>query len=206
VLSHPYLMASFAYSGTTSPIHRGVFLARNVLGRGLRPPPEAVSPLPPELHAQLTTRERVTLQTRPAACVSCHGMINPLGFTLERFDAVGRLRSEEKGRAIDATGSYQVRSGETVTFEGARELAAFLARSDETHDAFVEQLFHAVVKQPAAAYGSQTLTNLRQSFAANAFNIRKLLIEIVATTAFPPSPGQTDKPAWSQPVASRSVP
>ena len=83
-------MASFAYTATSSPIHRGVFLARSVLGRSLRPPPEAVAPLPPDLHADLTTRERVTLQTKPEACQSCHGMINPLGFTLEHFDAVGR--------------------------------------------------------------------------------------------------------------------
>ncbi len=44
VLTHPYLMASFAYTGDSSPIHRGVFLARGVLGVALRPPPEAVHP------------------------------------------------------------------------------------------------------------------------------------------------------------------
>ena len=63
LLTHPYLLAGYAYGATTSPIHRGVFIARSVLGRGLRPPPEAVTPLPPELHADLTTRERISLQT-----------------------------------------------------------------------------------------------------------------------------------------------
>ena len=72
VLSHPYLMASFAYTGSSSPIHRGVFVARSVLGRGLKQPPIAVSPLAPDLHASLNTRERVTLQTSPAACMTCH--------------------------------------------------------------------------------------------------------------------------------------
>jgi len=90
ILSHPYLMATFAYTATTSPIHRGVFLSRNVLGVPLRPPPEAFTPLPAELHPELTTRERVALQTRPQHCQSCHEVINPLGFTLENFDAVGR--------------------------------------------------------------------------------------------------------------------
>jgi Protein of unknown function (DUF1592)/Protein of unknown function (DUF1588)/PA14 domain/Protein of unknown function (DUF1595)/Cytochrome C oxidase, cbb3-type, subunit III len=183
LLSHPYLMATFAYSSTSSPIHRGVFLSRNVLGRALRPPPEAVAPLPPDLHAGLSTRERIGLQTRPAACMTCHGMINPLGYSLERFDAVGRLRAEEKGRPVDASGSYQVRSGETVTFEGARELGAFLARLDETQTAFVEHLFHNLVKQPVLAYGSQTLPDLRQSFLSNEFHIRKLVVAIVAKTA-----------------------
>src|SRR5262249_23752833 len=58
MLTHPYLMTSFAHSSESSPIHRGVFLARGVLGVSLRPPPEAVVPLPAELHPNLTTRER----------------------------------------------------------------------------------------------------------------------------------------------------
>ena len=107
VLSHPYLMASFAYTATSSPIHRGVFLARSVLGRTLRPPPDAFTPLAPDLHPDLTTRDRVALQTSPESCLSCHSMINPLGFALENFDAVGRHRAEEKGKPVDATGSYQ---------------------------------------------------------------------------------------------------
>src|SRR5439155_21611092 len=92
ILSHIYLMATFSYTGTTSPLHRGVFLSRNVLGVPLRPPPEAFTPLPAELHPELTTRERVALQTKPQQCQSCHEVINPLGFTLENFDAVGRYR------------------------------------------------------------------------------------------------------------------
>jgi mono/diheme cytochrome c family protein len=185
IVSHPYLMATFAYTGASSPIHRGVFLSRSVLGRSLRPPPEAAAPLPPDLHPDLTTRERVSLQTKPAACVTCHGMINPLGFPLESFDAVGRFRSEENGKTIDPTGYYQTRTGETANFTGARALAAFLAGSDETHDAFVEQLFHHMVKQPIRAFGSQTLDELRASFARNGYNIRKLMIEIVGREAVP---------------------
>src|SRR5205085_4227925 len=82
VLTHPYLMASFAYLDSSSPIHRGVLIARNLLGRALRPPPQAFVPIPAQLHPKLTTRPRVALQTRPAACMSCPDMINPLGFTL----------------------------------------------------------------------------------------------------------------------------
>src|SRR6185436_3684014 len=61
ILSHPYLLASLAYTNSTSPIHRGVFVSRNVLGRVLRPPAQAVTPLPPDVHADLSTRERVAL-------------------------------------------------------------------------------------------------------------------------------------------------
>jgi hypothetical protein len=183
VLSHPYLMANFAYTATSSPIHRGVFLARSVLGRALRPPPEAFTPLPAELHPNLTTRQRIMLQTRPEACRTCHGMINPLGFPLEHFDAVGRYREQENGRPIDATGSYQTRDGGPVSFHGVRDLGGFLAQSAETHDAFVEQLFHYLVKQPIRAYGPRTLADLRESFAAGRFNIQKLAVEIMAASA-----------------------
>jgi Protein of unknown function (DUF1592)/Protein of unknown function (DUF1588)/PA14 domain/Protein of unknown function (DUF1595)/Cytochrome C oxidase, cbb3-type, subunit III/Protein of unknown function (DUF1585) len=183
VLTHPYLTATFAYTAESSPIHRGVFLARNILGRALRPPPEAFTPLPAELHPELSTRERVALQTRPQACLACHGMINPLGFTLEHFDAVGRYRNEERGRPIDATGSYQTRTGEVVKFADVRALATFLAGSEETHEAFIEQLFHYLIKQPIRAFGPRKLSDLRQYFADNHYNIRKLMVEIVATSA-----------------------
>jgi hypothetical protein len=183
VLTHPYLLATFAYTATTSPIHRGVFLARNVLGQSLRPPPEAFTPLAPDLVPELTTRERVSLQTKPQACQSCHNMINPLGFTLENFDAVGRFREVENGKPIDATGGYQTRSGEVVRLRGVRDLAVFLAGSPEVHEAFVERVFHHLVKQPVRAYGPTRLEDLRQSFAQNGYSVRKLMVEIMATTA-----------------------
>ncbi|MEJ7639584.1 MAG: DUF1592 domain-containing protein [Singulisphaera sp.] len=183
VLSHPYLMASFAYTATSSPIHRGVFVARSVLGRSLRPPPDAFTPLAPDLHPDLTTRDRVALQTSPQSCLSCHSMINPLGFALENFDAVGRHRAEEKGKPVDATGSYQSPAGESVQFAGVRDLATFLVGSEETHAAFVQQLFQELVKQPIRAFGPGRLPDLQKSFAGHDFHIRKLVVEIVAASA-----------------------
>ena len=183
VLTQPYIMASFAYADNSSPIHRGVLLARNMLGRTLRPPPAAFTPLPASLHPNLTTRERVSLQTKPAACNGCHGMINPLGFTLERFDAIGRLRDRENGQLIDTTGSYQSRTGQVVKFAGVRDLGKYLAGSEEAHAAFVEKLFQHLVKQPVRAYGPQALPDLERSFAANEYNIRKLMVDILAETA-----------------------
>ncbi len=183
VLTHPYLMSAFAYTATTSPIHRGVFLSRSLLGRALRPPPEAVAPLAPDLHPSLTTRERTNIQTSPAACMTCHGMVNPLGFALEHFDAIGRYRTEERGRAIDASGSYQTRADGTATFAGARDLAMFLASSEEAHDAFTRGLFHHMVKQPIGAYPTRTLPELRARFAKTGYHIRKLMIEIAVDAA-----------------------
>ncbi len=186
LLSHPYLLACFAYTNSSSPIHRGVFISRSLLGRALKQPPEAVVPLPVELHADLTTRERVTLQTKPEACQSCHSMINPLGFSLEEFDAIGRYREIEKNRPVDSAGSYTTQSGQVVEFNGVPELAAFLAGSEESQAAFVRQLFQHIVKQSIRAYGPDCWQQLQQSFVDNEFNIHKLTAEIVATGAIPP--------------------
>jgi cytochrome c553 len=190
VLTHPYMMANFSYTTTSSPIHRGVFLARNVLGVSLRQPPDAFTPLPPELHPNLNTRERITLQTSAKECKSCHGVINPLGFTLERFDAIGRFRDRENNKPIDSTGEFPTRSGDVVKFAGAGELAKFLAGSEETHEAFVARMFHALVRQPVLSYGPETLNDLRRFFTENRFDVRKLAVEIIAQTAVRPNVGQ----------------
>ena len=183
VVSHPYLLSSFAYTAASSPIHRGVFLARGVLGRSLKPPPEAVAPLAPDLHAGLSTRERVALQTSPPACMSCHGLINPLGFGLERFDAVGKLRKAERDRPVDASGSYETRVGEVARFDGAVALAAFLADSEEAQSAFVEQLFHHAAKQPVRAYGPRKLDELLRAFRADNLHILKLWRRLAVESA-----------------------
>ena len=91
VLTHPYLMATFRLHGEQlADPSRGLPGPQRPGPRrfGRRPKPSPRSP--PDLHPDLTTRQRVTLQTKPESCQSCHGMINPLGFTLEHFDAVGR--------------------------------------------------------------------------------------------------------------------
>lgn len=183
VVSHPFVVTAFSYYRETSPIHRGVFLARHVLGRSLRPPPEAVAPLAPELAPDMTTRERVATQTSPGACQACHVLINDLGFTLEHFDAVGRFRDQELNKPIDATGGYIATDGGTVRLQGARDLANFLADSEDVHRSFVTQLFEHVTKQPMLAYGVETRERLLADFRAGGFDIRDLLVEIATTAA-----------------------
>ncbi len=187
VLTHPFLMTSFAHNSETSPILRGVFLARGILAMSLRPPPEAFAPLSPELQPTLTTRERVALQTHASTCMGCHGIINPLGFTLEHFDAVGRYRETDNDKPVDSTGTYRTRAGKEVSVKNARELAEFLTRSDEAQAAFVEQMFHALVQQPVQAYGPSTLDVLRHSFTADGFNIRKLAVATMTASVLGPS-------------------
>jgi hypothetical protein len=183
VLTHPYLLAAFSYPRSTSPIHRGVFLTRNIIGRALKPPPMAVAFKESDFSADMTMREKVAELTRPQACQSCHSVINPLGFSLEHFDAVGRLRTKEGDRPIDTVSDYTTDDGKTVRLTGARDVAQFAVGSRPAQDGFVEQLFHQLVKQPILAYGPEVQERLRQSFAASGFNVQNLMVEIATVAA-----------------------
>ncbi len=190
VLTHPLLMAGFAYSATTSPIHRGVFISRNLLGRRLRSPPDSIVPESPDLNPSMTTRQRIGKQTKPTGCMSCHDMINPLGFTMEHFDAVGRMRQDEGGKPIDDSGSYRRMDGEVAAFQGARDLSSFLATGIEGQGAFVERLFKDIVKQPILAYGSDERARLLRYFSEHDCSIRSLLAEIVTSSTLAPATAQ----------------
>lgn len=187
VLTHPFFTSTFSYHNATSPIHRGVVLYRYLLGRMLRPPTDDFAPLSPDLHPDLTTRERVTLQTSPEACQVCHQKINPLGFTLEQFDATGRWRVEEDGDPVDASGAYIERSGETHTFANAAELADYLIESRDMRQAFVNRAFQHFTKQPISAYGTSTLDELTDHFESSGLNLTQLMVEIAVISSRSPS-------------------
>lgn len=186
VLTHPLLTSGRSYFQNTSPIHRGVFMIRNLFGRVLRPPNEAFTPISADLHPSLTTRERVALQTSDVNCQVCHSKINGLGFILENYDAVGRYRTSERDKPIDATGIYLSSNDQEIKFSGVKELATYLAESEDSQDAFVERVFEYFVKQPVAAYGVDTLDQLKRKFKESNYNIRDLLVEVAVVYATSP--------------------
>jgi len=183
LLTHPYMMSKLSYLKSSSPIHRGVFLMRYLLGRSIRPPNDAFAPLAPELHPDLTTRARVELQTSAPTCQVCHEKINGLGFTLENFDAVGRYRLTERNQSINSTGYYTTLAGNERELDGPQKLAELLATSGDAHQAFVKRTFQHFVKQPPAAFGSETLSQLTDEFEKSGCHIRQLLVEIAVIAA-----------------------
>ena len=178
VLTHPLMMTGLAYHKDSSPVHRGVFVARSLLGRRLRRPPDDVEPLTEAFNPKMTTRERVEHQTKDAACMNCHSVINPLGFSLENFDAVGRFRTEEKSKPINVLTRYQQPGGNVVEFTGARDLATFLAEDEAAQKNFIRQLFRYYAKQSVHAYGNNQLDELHSRFKNNGFKIRDLIADI----------------------------
>ncbi|MEO8351622.1 MAG: DUF1592 domain-containing protein, partial [Chthoniobacteraceae bacterium] len=190
VITHPYLMTTLAHSRFTSPIHRGVFLTRQVLGFTLKPPPMAIKFEDSKFDPTFTMREKITEMTRDSSCMGCHATINPLGFALEHYDAIGRWRTEDNRKPVDPAGELQTEEGDTMVFHGARDVADFAATSPSGHRAFVRQLFHHMIKQDAGAFGDQTLETLVESFSAHEFNTKTLLTEIASLAAskgLPPS-------------------
>jgi hypothetical protein len=183
VLTHPYLLSAYAYHNNTSPIHRGVFLTRNIVGRNLNPPPIAVAFKDDEFASDLTMREKITQLTRDTACMSCHSVINPLGFTLENFDAVGRWRTTDNDKPVDTKSKYVTATGETVEVASARDVARFAVSSEWAHRAFITQVFHHIVKQDPIAFGPEVIDQLQAQFADDEFNIQKLWARIAAVAS-----------------------
>jgi hypothetical protein len=183
LITHPYLLSSFAYPNNSSPIHRGVFLSRQMLGRALKPPPEAVSFKDHELDPDLSMREKVTMVTSDKSCMNCHGTINSLGFSLEHYDALGRWRKIENKKPINATSDYETEDGKKIRLQGARSLAEFAVNNERAQKAFVRQLFQYMVKQPVDAYGEKALEDLHRHFKKTQFNIKSLIVEILCVSS-----------------------
>ena len=183
VVTHPYLLASLAYTKQSSPIHRGVFLTRNIVGMSLKPPQKAVVFEDSHFDPKLTMREKITQLTRNGACMACHGMINPLGFSLENFDAVGRWRTKDNNKPVNPVGELSTNEGKTVRLTGPRDIVNYVASNPSGHRAFIRHLFHHLVKQEPAAYGTNTLDDLQRQFAAGGCHIQNLIVEIAVVAA-----------------------
>jgi hypothetical protein len=137
-------------------------------------------------------REKVTELTRDGNCMSCHSLINPLGFSLENFDAIGRWRTKDQHTPVNATSDFPINEDKKIRLTGPRDIVNHVVRAPDGHRAFIRQLFHHTVKQPTAAYGQNTLNDLQKTFAQNEFHIQKLLTEIATLTALHqiPSPAK----------------
>ena len=95
-----------SYATRTSPVIRGKWVLENLLGAPPPPPPESVPALKDNtVSSNLTVRARLAEHRSNPACRGCHSQMDPVGFTLENYDAIGRFREVEEGHRVDATGS-----------------------------------------------------------------------------------------------------
>jgi hypothetical protein len=114
--------------------------------------------------------------------MSCHVTINPLGFSLEHYDGIGRWREQDRGKPVDSRADFHAEDGRTLTLTGARDVAEFAANTPSAHRTFIESLFHHLVKQPVRAYGDEEMETLRKAFEQGGYQIPDLIRQIALTT------------------------
>jgi Protein of unknown function (DUF1592)/Protein of unknown function (DUF1588)/Protein of unknown function (DUF1595)/Protein of unknown function (DUF1587) len=142
-------LASNSSSVNPDPIHRGLFVAQKLLCSTVSAPPGEIPPLPTPDPDQ-TNREAIEAITEvpDSACVVCHGtVINPFGFPFENFDAVGSIRDNDNGNALNLKTSPTI-DGETVEVDGALELIDALAQSEIVYQCYGQLLSSYLMGRP----------------------------------------------------------
>ncbi len=124
ILTHASVLTVTSDTSRTSPIKRGKWVLDNLLGTPPPPPPPDVPSLESAKELTGTLRQRLEQHRSNASCANCHAMLDPLGFGLENFDAIGAWRDRDGDAPIDSTG--RLSSGQE--FQNAAELANVLLR------------------------------------------------------------------------------
>jgi hypothetical protein len=149
ILGMPGVLAVTSFPNRTSPVKRGVWVLEQVLGEHVPPPPPNVPALEKQEQKtveNLTLRQRTELHRNDAVCANCHKLLDPIGFGLENFDAIGRWRDQDdSGGPIDAAG--ELPGGKHFT--SPKELKAIIAaRTEELARNITEKLLaYALCRQ-----------------------------------------------------------
>jgi len=167
----------------SDPIHRGVFVNLNLLCRPLSAPPELPDVL--DLVGD-TNRERVTSITGVGTCgEGCHAtLINPIGFSLEHYDALGQYRTEESGLPVDAADVYTFASGEQLVFNDALELSEQLAESTEAHACYIQQLLEYLLGRDLGPEDMALVQVYAAESVETGLSIREIILRVVESRAF----------------------
>ena len=172
----------------TSPVTRGAWVSENILGIKPPPPPDVVPAIEPDVSGTTTIRERLAKHSTDRACAECHRKIDPLGFSLESFDPVGRWRvtyaKPKKGSApkIDTTGEFA--SGEKYQdFAGFRDIL-----HERREEMFTRHLIRSLL-----AYSTGRLMEPADEFAVDRIHekvkqqglgLRSLVVECLTSDVF----------------------
>lgn len=185
LLTQVGVMAALADNVQSSPVARGKFIFQGLLCQPVGSPPANLpgAGVPPTPDPSKTTRERFDEHRKNPACASCHQVMDPLGFGLESYDAIGRYRATENGKAIDATGDLML-DGAHVSFDGAVELSKIVAESPLTRQCFASKWFTYSFGRPGGADDKATLAALQTSLAEPTSPLKQLFLAVTATTAF----------------------
>ncbi len=185
VLGMPGVLAATSFPNRTSAVKRGVWVLEQVLGEHVPSAPPDVPALDEQDRgavAHLSLRERTELHRTNAVCANCHQLLDPIGFGLENFDAIGRWRDrDDNGEAIDAAG--ELPGGER--FSGPKDLKAIIAgRSDDLARNLVEKLLAYALGRRLEGYDEIVVDELMQEIAGDGYRMQTLVNAVVTSYPF----------------------
>jgi hypothetical protein len=172
-----------SYATRTSPVIRGKWILANILG--LPPPPPPMTPPPLKesegLGKATSVRERLAEHRANPTCAACHQLMDPVGFSLENYDAVGRWRTAEEGNPIDAAGSLP----DGTKFEGVGGLQrALLSRPELFATTFTEKLLTYGLGRGVESYDAPAVRKIVAEAQVKDFRFSSFILGIVNSTPF----------------------
>jgi hypothetical protein len=183
LLSHGSILTVTSYATRTSPVLRGKWILDNILGTPPAPPPPDIPPLKEakEQGKTLSMRERVAQHRANPACSSCHNLIDPVGFALEKYDAIGRWRTSDEGVAVDASGVLPDGS----KFDGAEQLQRALLKSPDLFvSTLTEKLLIYALGRGSEFYDAPAVRKIVSDASKKDYRFSSLISGIVHSTPF----------------------
>jgi mono/diheme cytochrome c family protein len=176
-------LAVTSYTTRTSPTIRGKWLLENILAAPMPPPPPNV----PTLESSnkdgrpLSVREMLEMHRANPACAGCHARMDPLGLSLENFDAIGQWRATDAGHPIDASGVLL----DGTKVNGPRELReAVLAKKSQFATAVTEKLLTYALGRGLEYYDAPAIREIDRQAAANGYRWSSLILATVKSAPF----------------------
>ncbi|MDB5217942.1 MAG: Cellulose-binding domain protein, partial [Myxococcaceae bacterium] len=183
VLSLPAFLTGHASYDATNPVDRGLFVRTRLFCQEIGAPPAVAFTMPVVAGANdgTTTRQKFEQHSTDPLCKGCHSQMDPIGFGLEGFDAIGRFRNREHGLPVDDSGNL-TDADVTGPFRGPAELAVLVSRSEDARTCFVAQVMRfAEGSSPSALC---EVKPLKDQFMTSGRRITDLLLAYVARREF----------------------
>ncbi|HEX3880198.1 MAG TPA: DUF1592 domain-containing protein, partial [Bryobacteraceae bacterium] len=172
-----------SYADRTSPVIRGKWILANLMGVAPPPPPNGVPKLP-EVHGvekAVSMRERLAQHRANPACAGCHKLMDPAGFALENYDAIGRWRTQEAGKVIDASGGLP----DGAAFSGAEGLQqALMSRPEAFVSTMTEKLMTYSLGRGATEADAPAIRKIVRDSSEGGYHFSSLVLGIVNSTPF----------------------
>jgi hypothetical protein len=171
-----------SYATRTSPVIRGNWILENIVGTPAPPPPENVPPLEDKnVDQSLPMRERLSAHRANPACASCHNLMDPVGFALENYDAVGRWRTHQDGHALDVSGGLP--DGQEFMGAGGLE-RGLLTRPELFVSTFTEKLMTFALGRGVEPTDGPAVRKIVALSEVDKYRISSIIIGIVDSVPF----------------------